>query len=205
MGGPRKIFDAFQANSVQLIGVSAGSFDERYRFVREYARLLNRPVSDQKVPYVYLDEWAGDQCVAALDEGFRLALHPHMYKEIQTLREAEELLAKFEKLWFLPDTGHLYIAGDDPAAAIERQARRIEAVHLKDWQQNVGRSYQFYARGFCELGKGDIKLEPVLDKLVRKARHVWLIVEQDCTSDPVKSGNESLQWLRDRLGQRVFD
>jgi sugar phosphate isomerase/epimerase len=75
----------------------------------------------------------------------------------------------------------------------------MDAIHLKDWREDVGRSYQFYARGFCELGDGDIPLEDVLNVLLQSGFSGWIVVELDWTSDPPASASKSLRWLQARL------
>lgn len=204
LGSPQRVFKAFQDYGLHLLGLSGGALEERTAFIREYAELLGRPVSHTDVPYVYFDDKMDDTVEEMLNQGFRIALHPHMYKPVQTLDEAERLLRKYRELRFLPDTAHLTIAGDDPVKSIERWVPRIDAVHMKDWQENVGRSYQFYARGFCELGTGDIDLERVLDVLIRKAFRIWLVVEQDWTMQPLDSAKRSHDWLTNRLGRAAL-
>jgi inosose dehydratase len=197
LGGAAEIIRAFNASRLQLVGIASGSFDDRCRLVRELARERHLKVGDPSLPYVYADEWRENdrRFRDALDEGFRIGLHPHMYKPVQTLQEAEAILRDHPRLGFLPDTAHLSIAGDDPARAIARHADRLLGVHLKDWQEDVGRSYQFYARGFCELGDGDVDLGKVLKAIPEGRYSGWLVVEQDSTTNPFGSVKKSLQWL----------
>ncbi len=201
LGGAKAILRAFDNSNLRLIGIAAGSFDDRCRLVREIALVRNVSLDDLSLPYVYCDEWRETDArfTQALNDGFTIGLHPHMYKPVQTLHEAEQILAKHSKLRFLPDTAHLRVAGDDPAKAIEIQSARLIGVHLKSWREDVGRSYQFYARGFCELDEGDIDLEGVLDVILRKNFTGWLVVEQDSTTNPRESAERSLNWLKDRL------
>ena len=184
---------------VQLVGLSAGSFKERCTLVKEYCTLAGIQLNDQhKAPYVYCDEWktSDPQFARALQDGVRVALHPHMYKPVQTLREADEILTANPFLKFLPDTAHLTIAGDDPVEAIRKFATKLAAVHIKDWREEVGRSFHFYARGFCELGEGHIAFDAVLDELARKSYQGWYVVEQDTTSTPRESIEKNLNWLK---------
>lgn len=210
LGGAAAIDAALERAEMHLVGVTCGSFDERCALVRQLAKLRGLDIGDPSMPYVYTDEWreSAPRFRDALAEGFRIALHPHMYKPVQTMAEARAILARHAKLSFLPDTAHLKIAGDDAIAAVVEYFARIEAIHLKDWREDVGRSYQFYARGFCEMGEGDVDLAGVLDAAFREADRErlkdrdplrWLVIEQDRTPDPFASAKRSFNWLWDYL------
>src|SRR5207245_577614 len=116
----------------------------------------------------------------------------------QTSADAEEYFAKHKSLQFLPDTAHLTVAGEEVVNVIDRYYRRIEAIHLKDWTAEYGRAYQFYARGFVELGKGDVPLENVIKYLNQRSYKKWVVVEQDVARDPFQSAQASRNWLRER-------
>ncbi len=137
--------------------------------------------SGESQPYIYLDKWEGKAADDALRIGMTLALHPHMFKQIQTTADVDDYLGKHGGLRFLPDTAHLTVAGEDVKAVIDNHYGRIEAIHLKDWTAEYGRAYQFYGRGFVELGEGDVQGEriktslthPVFDKM---ARIPWILL-----------------------------
>ncbi len=194
-----------------MVGISGGALDEKVPFLRELVAAEDEatrqsPDSHKRVitlpggrkPHIYVDDWDEEQALKAFDSGFPLALHPHMYKSVQTAREAEALLEKHPKLRFLPDVAHLTVAGEDVVAVLDRNFDRLEAVHLKDWNAEFGRAYQFYARGFTELGRGDVELDKVIGLLKKREYSGWLIVDQDYTPCPRESAIESLRWLRAR-------
>src|SRR5437773_1470551 len=79
-----------------------------------------------------------------------------VFTPIARFRDTEELLLQYRDLSFLPDTAHLTIVHDDPVEAIERFIDRTVAVHFKDWTAAFGRACHRYARGFVELGAGDV-------------------------------------------------
>lgn len=89
----------------------------------------------------------------------------------------------------------MQVAGHDPVLAIRKFAERLAGVHLKSWREDVGRSFHFYARGFCELGQGDVDVHAVLEELHRMDFSGWLIVELDSTHTPLHSAETSLKWL----------
>lgn len=197
--GAREFASRLSEHGLEFVGLMGGSLEQKLQFVSEFCRFRDMAVSAREAPYLYIEQWDGPLAEQALKEGFRLAVHPHMYKPIQTLEEAERLLSKYPTLRFLPDTAHLTVAGDEPVDAIDRNFNRIDAIQLKDWKAEVGRSYQFYASGFCELGSGDVCLEKVLDLLVRRRYAGWLVVEQDFAENPYGSAARSRDWLAGSL------
>jgi len=194
LGGHRKIYDILSTCGLTLVGVCGGSFEERCDFVRKYSDQLSVTPGKKEAPYIYIDEWREETFKIALAEGLKLAIHPHMFKTIQTLAETERLLREHRSLRFVPDTAHLTIAGDDPVSAYLNNSNRIDVVHIKDWRDEVGRSYQFYARGFCELGQGSIDLKKFIASIHRFDG--WLVVEQDLSDNPATSIRQSLRWLK---------
>ena len=203
---------------MRCIGISGGSLQEKIRFVQSYAAAQNlaagklgasstrglkstpnTAVGDGH-PYIYLDEWEGEALTEALGTGVTLAIHPHMFKQIQTSADAEDYFSRYKDkaLHLLPDTAHLTVAGEDVVQVIDHYYQRIDAIHLKDWSGENGRAYRFYVRGFVELGQGDVLLENVIKYLKHRSFMKWVVVEQDVARDPFASACASRRWLRER-------
>jgi inosose dehydratase len=194
--------------NLTFIGLSGGSLLEKIEFTTRYAmvdlrtRFKSHDLAvtgskwEQSVPYLYLDEWEGARTLAAL-AGNTLALHPHMFKTFQTAHDALLMLDRHPDLWFLPDTAHLTVAGENVVEVLRQTYNRLAAVHLNDWTAEYGRAYHFYSRGFVELGCGDVNLETAVRFLRDRGFRRWLVVEQDTSGDPVASAAHSRQWLRD--------
>jgi sugar phosphate isomerase/epimerase len=201
IGSAAEVYDVFTQNGLTLVGICGGTFKERVSFVVDYSHLLKQHNRAAVAPYVYLDDEIDSDVKVALEDGHRIALHPHMYKLVQTMAEAESQLELYEKLLLIPDTAHLYIAGDNAVDAIKRYSARLASIHLKNWKRNVGLSFQFYGRGFCELDEGDIDMEAVLSAaLTPMKKGVWLVVEHDRPKDPLASASRSFTWINRKLG-----
>ena len=187
------LLSALKERGLSLLGLSGGALEERINYCGSF-----RP------PYLYVEDWVGSLPQQAVDDGFTLALHPHMFKKIQRIDDALSLLQQHPKLLWLPDTAHLFIAGlrhgSELGAAIVGDGRidRVAAVHLKDWTPAYGRSYHRYSRGFTELGSGEVPLEDIIAALRAYAYDGWLVVEQDNThTDPQRSVEASTRWLHE--------
>lgn len=215
LGTADELYQTLHGLGLRCIGIAGGSLQEKIDFVQRYTaaervafvlsfaaksgglKYQPSPPRDNQ-PYIYLDTWEGQSADNALRIGMTLALHPHMFKQIQTTADVDHYLDKHPGLRFLPDTAHLTVAGEDVKTVIDNHYGRIEAIHLKDWTAEYGRAYQFYGRGFVELGQGDVLLEDVIKYLKQRNFMKWIVVEQDATRNPLRSAATSRQWLRDR-------
>ncbi len=212
LGTPEEFYARLRKSALKLLGL-AGALDEKAAFGSALVALENAEIATAKrtmdrvvglesdQPYLYTDSWEAKICAQLMREGYHLALHPHMFKSIQTAKEAEDLFKQHPKLLFLPDTAHLTVAGEDIMAVLERNFDRIVAVHIKGWTSEYGRAFQFYSRGFCvELGEGDVNVYGVIRRLRDKRYTRWLVVEQDTAEDAVQAARRSRGWVKNRCG-----
>ncbi|GLX01591.1 TIM barrel protein [Microtetraspora sp. NBRC 16547] len=139
------------------------------------------------------EEWPGFAVrvlrAAALcrDRGLEPVFHHHLGTDVETVEEIERLLGLTDVSLCL-DTGHLWLAGGDPVAAIGRWAGRIRQVHVKDASRDTlarvraadGDLWEAVRRGvFPPLGAGDLDIEAVVRALGRIGYEGWVVVEQD--------------------------
>jgi sugar phosphate isomerase/epimerase len=209
LGPAEALHQSMTALGLTFVGLAGGSLSEKQEYTRAYKfaglRAAMRPnksgrlLEQKHAPYIYVDEWEDQRSEDAL-KGNTLALHPHMFKSVQTAKEAERLLQKHPDLRFLPDTAHLTVAGENVLEVLRRNYDRIDSVHLKDWSAEYGRAYHFYSRGFVELGKGDVEPDAIVRFLQERGYKGWLVVEQDAAEDPYESARQSREWLRAKCG-----
>jgi inosose dehydratase len=121
------------------------------------------------------------------EHGLTLALHPHAGTQIETAEDVERMLAASEVGWCL-DTGHLLIGGADPAEFVRAHGDRIVHAHLKDVDASIARRLRAgeltlveatQAGLFRPLGRGDARIDEVVDLLGRAGYERWLVLEQD--------------------------
>lgn len=143
-----------------------------------------------------LDDAALDQAAARLAEpladcrryGLRGFHHAHMGTYIETVEDAQRLLARVQDLWLLWDTGHILASGSDPMRVFESDLQyRLGHVHLKDfhandprrWDHRTGR-FNDEAR-FAELGEGNVGFDvaAAMAGLERAGYQGWVSVELD--------------------------
>jgi inosose dehydratase len=102
---------------------------------------------------------------AALDQVADLAeerdLLAHYHPHLTTMAETPEQVRKVfssSKIYFCPDTAHLFAAGGDPAKLILEHASKIRYVHLKDFRREPF--------AFLPLGEGQLDMDAILQSLV---------------------------------------
>lgn len=199
-----KFFSALEKEDLELVGVAGGALSDKLDMVASFAGSSKQAF----LPYVYTDDWGDDfhtQYSSLIDKeyGFNepitIAVHPHMFKPIQTENEAIEIINRFDYTKLLIDTAHLSIAGGDILSIIDSNFDKIVAVHLKDWSPEFGRTLPYYSRGFVELGEGRIPIAEIVKKLINMNYTGWIIVEQDYSSEPRESAERSRKYLK-RLG-----
>jgi inosose dehydratase len=120
----------------------------------------------------------------------RAVFHHHCAGYVETPREIDALMSRTDPalVGLCLDTGHLTYGGGDPLATIEAYADRLWHVHFKDCEPRwLGRArangwdyHTAVGRGiFCELGRGMVPFDAVLEALHRHRYSGWIVVEQD--------------------------
>jgi inosose dehydratase len=142
----------------------------------------------------------------AREHGVAVALHVDALSALQTADEVGELLGRTDSsIGLALDTAELTLAGLDPVALVERFARRIRHVHLKDVRttDTLGERTQAHAeqrflgaggergidRWFWELGTdgGLVEFPALFEALSRHGYGGALVVESDQSPDPAGS------------------
>ena len=122
--------------------------------------------------------------------GMRTVFHHHCAGYVETPAEVDILmsLTNPEILGLCLDMGHFAFGGGDPVKALEKYYDRIWHVHFKDFDPKVGRDamhfeYDYFKsveKGvFCELGKGNVDFQSIVNILNHKGYEGWIVVEQD--------------------------
>jgi inosose dehydratase len=133
---------------------------------------------------------------AALDQVADLAgergLLAHYHPHLTTMAETPEQVRKvfsLSKIYFCPDTAHLFAAGGDPAKLILEHAGRIRYVHLKDFRREPF--------AFLPLGEGQLDMNAILQALVTIQYNGWIAVELDTYEDPKTGAEISMRYLQE--------
>lgn len=189
----RHVVKILHENDLQLAGLSGGSLRDRL----ELAKQFESEICGVELPYIYADAWSkmDDQLFLDAQVRAQIAIHPHMFKPIQTLIEAQKTKKRFPYVKYMPDTAHSTIAGEDVLQFIGDNISECISIHIKDWSPEFGRSLPFYSTGFVSLGSGRVPVKEVIYLLKKKRYDGWLIVEQDFANAPGSEAERSREFL----------
>ena len=187
-----------QCNFLKAMGATRiGASEQSYSIQGQ----MNTPVFDAK--YVMNDsEWKkfadGMNRLGEIANsmGIRLVYHHHMGTVVQTAEEIDRMMDMTDpdKFALLYDTGHLAYCGQDYLAVLNKYAKRIAHVHLKDIRpevvEKVKKEKLSFLQGvregaFTVPGDGCIEFTPVFDVLDKSGYEGWMIVEAE--QDPAKA------------------
>ena len=187
-----------QCNFLKAMGATRiGASEQSYSIQGK----MNTPVFDAK--YVMNDsEWKkfadGMNRLGEIANsmGIRLVYHHHMGTVVQTAEEIDRMMDMTDpdKFALLYDTGHLAYCGQDYLAVLNKYAKRIAHVHLKDIRpevvEKVKKEKLSFLQGvregaFTVPGDGCIDFAPVFDVLDKSGYEGWMIVEAE--QDPAKA------------------
>jgi inosose dehydratase len=156
----------------------------------------------------------GRVSTAMAAEGVVPCLHSHVGTKIETIEEAEVVLAAVPEsiLKVGPDTGHIAWTGTDPVAFFRRHAARVGAVHIKDIRRAVADAVKREGGNYgdagarhiwTEPGRGDLDLEGAIEALGDFKD--WFVVEVDIADQPTvdETVKVAAKWLRPRLEARA--
>lgn len=142
------------------------------------------------------------QVQACARYGIQAALHNHLGSPVESQAQLEEFMGRCPTCGLILDTGHLAAAGGDPIAIVRRYAKRLVAVHVKDWlvkDTGIGLE-RWSARGrFCELGAGNIGQDhkAFVKELKKTGYDGWVFVEHDThVREPMLDLDVSRRYLR---------
>ncbi len=120
----------------------------------------------------------------------RTVFHHHCAGYVETPEEVAKLMELTNPglLGLCLDMGHYAFGGGNPEEALKKYYDRIWHVHFKDFDPAVGKAareknYDYFksvAEGvFCELGKGTVNFNAIIQTLIEKGYDGWIVVEQD--------------------------
>jgi len=122
--------------------------------------------------------------------GMRTVFHHHCGGYVETPQDVAKLMELTDPnlLGLCLDMGHYAFGGGDPVKALEKYYSRIWHVHFKDFDPRVGQdareeAYDYFksveSGVFCELGKGNVDFQTIVNILKAKGYDGWIVVEQD--------------------------
>jgi inosose dehydratase len=122
--------------------------------------------------YNQLGEIAGEM-------GFRAGLHNHLGQMVQNQDEVDKCMAMTDPklFWFSPDTAHLYMAGCDSAANLEKYKSRVMMMDYKDAKKSTAPGS--FTQNIYDLGDGEVDF-PACHRVLKSMNYKgWICVDLD--------------------------
>jgi inosose dehydratase len=145
-------------------------------------------------------------------EGIRLAVHAHMWSQVENQHEIDAILTHSDanNVAFVLDTGHITMAGIDPVALAFKLNHRVVEYHLKDTKKETygGAKTRRQLPGdmmgdppFFPLGSGGVDFPSLKKHLDNIAWKGWMTTELDTSPfrPPKESAAMSLRYLKETL------
>ena len=181
------MFDAGYKNAFIVLADENGSIEERTKNAGRITPEMGLSENQWQV----FAEGAEIIAKAVKDKyGMRTVFHHHCGGYVETPREVAKLmkLTNPNLLGLCLDMGHFAFGGGDPVEALEKYYNRIWHIHFKDFDPKVGQealenNYDYFKSVeegvFCELGKGNVDFQSIVNILNEKEYDGWIVVEQD--------------------------
>ena len=181
------MYDAGYKNAFIVLADENGSIEERTKNAGRIMPEMGLSENQWKV----FAKGADKVAKAVKDKyGVRTVFHHHCGGYVETPREVAKLmkLTNPDLLGLCLDMGHYALGGGNPVKALEKYYKRIWHVHFKDYDPKIGQeilenNYDYFKaveKGvFCELGKGSVDFQSIVNILNKKGYDGWIVVEQD--------------------------
>lgn len=141
--------------------------------------------------------------------GLRTVFHHHCAGYVETPEEVDQLMQRTDSklLGLVLDMGHMMFGGGNPLEMLKKYHDRIWHVHFKDCEPNIAEKsrkekwdyFQSVREGvFCELGKGAVDFQSILNYLKEVHYKGWIVVEQDVLpgmGNPMECAARNRQYL----------
>jgi len=146
--------------------------------------------------------------------GMKLTFHHHMGTVVQTAAEVDRMMENTdpELLFLLYDSGHLAYCGEDYLAVLEKHAKRVGHVHLKDIRPEVVEKVRrerlsflggVRAGAFTVPGDGAIDFDPIFKVLADSGYQGWMVVEAEqdpAKANPLEYAIKTRKYIREHAG-----
>jgi inosose dehydratase len=111
--------------------------------------------------------------------GFRAGLHNHLGQMVQNQDEIDKCMAMTDPklFWYAPDTAHLYMAGCDSAANLDKYRSRLMMMDYKDAKKPPATGS--FIQSIYDLGDGDVDF-PACHRVLKSMNYKgWICVDLD--------------------------
>lgn len=146
--------------------------------------------------------------------GIALTFHHHMGTVVQSAAETDRLMAGTDPAYvsLLFDSGHFAYCGENPTELVQRHAKRIKHVHLKDIRPEVVAQVRENRWSFLEgvrqgaftiPGDGCVDFDPIFACLAESGYEGYMVVEAEqdpAKANPLEYAIRARKFIREHTG-----
>lgn len=174
----------------------------------------NRPILDDK-QFENLAVGLNELGRRAKAKGMKLCFHAHVGTGIETKSEIDRLMSMTdpETVFLLFDTGHLTLAGENPAEVLKKYIRRTGHIHIKDLRSSIYKKMSeenlSFLSGikkglFTVPGDGDMVDWNAIFTIIKENNYEgWIVVEAEqdpAMADPLEYAIMARKFIGQQLG-----
>ena len=146
--------------------------------------------------------------------GVALTFHHHMGTVVQSAAETDRLMAGTDPAYvgLLFDSGHFAYCGENPTELVQRHAKRVRHVHLKDIRPDVVAKVRENRWSFLEgvrqgaftiPGDGCVEFDPIFKVLAQSGYEGYMVVEAEqdpAKANPLEYAIRARKFIREHTG-----
>ncbi|MDR1913629.1 MAG: myo-inosose-2 dehydratase [Clostridiales bacterium] len=150
----------------------------------------------------------------AKDRGMKLTFHHHMGTVVQIEEEIDRMMQNTDPdlFYLLYDSGHLAYCGQDYLNVLNKYAKRVAHVHLKDIRPSVVEQVKNERKSFLDgvrrgaftvPGNGSIDFTPIFEILKSVDYEGWMVVEAEqdpAVANPLEYAILARKYIKEKTG-----
>lgn len=152
----------------------------------------------------------------AKDRGIKVCFHHHMGTVVQTVDETIRMMDNTDPalVWLCFDTGHFTFAGEDPVKVLDKFAKRVGHVHLKNMRMPIVEKVKAEDWSFLKAVRngaftvpgdpdGCVQFDDVFNILDKSGYEGWIMVEAEqdpAIANPFEYAKIARAYIKEHTG-----
>lgn len=137
----------------------------------------------------------------ARDHNVKIAIENHQDFDSNDFIKIMDSFNKDDTIGINFDIGNAFAVCEDPMVFCKKIVEKINNVHIKDY--NIKETKEGFMLSNCAIGKGSVKLKPIINFIEKKKPNITKMLELGQLSPRHIKKNNKIFWKK--IGSRLFD
>jgi|TARA_B110000444_G_scaffold248400_1_gene272217 sugar phosphate isomerase/epimerase len=137
----------------------------------------------------------------ARDHNVKIAIENHQDFDSNDFIKIMDSFNKDDTIGINFDIGNAFAVCEDPMVFCKKIVEKINNVHVKDY--NIKETKEGFMLSNCAIGKGSVKLKPIINFIEKKKPNITKMLEPGQLSPRHIKKNNKVFWKK--IGSRLFD